>query len=142
HSIGFCCRSELPARMPNPHPLPASPLSSAAARPSRRRAGLIAWLLPAALLLLASQAAQAALHYALTTAQATAGETIHIQGVLTNDGPDTLAWSAPGQLVLQWRHADGRSIRSLAELEQPERRLSLPVGSYARLSWRAVVPNG
>jgi len=79
--------------------------------------------------------------YQLDTAQASAGETLRVKGVLFNDTDTALAWTPPANLVLQWRNEQGEAIRSLAYLETAPQQVKLPVNNFTSFSWRAVVPS-
>jgi len=87
-------------------------------------------------------AAQAGLTYRLDRAQAAPGETVRIEGVLFNDGDSVADWTAPAQLILQWRGADGSVVRTLAYLDTASPSLSVPVNNFAKVAWQAVVPPG
>lgn len=80
--------------------------------------------------------------YNLKQTHATAGETVNIRAVVFNDTATAMSWRAPDNLVLQWRSADGRTIRSLAYLEQGQALMNVPVNNFVQTSWRAVVPSG
>src|SRR5690606_1675269 len=73
---------------------------------------------------------------------ATAGETIHVQGLVFNDTPNAMDWQAPETIVLQWRSERGTTLRSIANLTSGTAAASIPVNSFARFQWRAVVPQG
>jgi len=86
--------------------------------------------------------ALAGVTYRLDRAQAAPGETVRIQAVFFNDGDNLANWNAPSQLVLQWRGASGKVVRSLGYLDGADARLSVPVNNFAQVAWRAVVPPG
>jgi outer membrane phospholipase A len=86
-------------------------------------------------------AAHAGMTYSLQQTHAVAGETVNIAGLLLNDSSSALDWSPRQNLVLQWRDTNGHIIRSLAYLESPAAQTNLPVNSFAKFSWRAVVPS-
>lgn len=85
--------------------------------------------------------ARAGMTYSLQQTHAVAGETINITGTLINDSDSVLDWNPPRNLVLQWRNDQGQAIRSLAYLESQTGQINLPVNSFAKFSWRAVVPS-
>lgn len=84
--------------------------------------------------------ALAGISYRLDRPAAAPGETVRLEAVFFNDGSASAAWNAPQQLVLQWRGADGQTIRSLAQRPAGEAALNIPVNNFARMSWDAVVP--
>lgn len=84
--------------------------------------------------------AQAGMSYQLDTIRAASGEEVRVQGTLFNDTPNTLSWTPPKELVLQWRDPNGKVVRSLAHLESAPNQVDLPVNNFAAFSWRAVVP--
>jgi len=92
--------------------------------------------------LLLAGGAQAATTFSLDKAQATAGETVQVNAVYINDTNAATTWTPARQLVLQWRAADGASVRTLAHLAGAADPVSVPVNNFARVSWRAVVPEG
>jgi outer membrane phospholipase A len=94
-----------------------------------------------ATLLSAAAPAVAGISYQLERAAAAAGDTVQIQAVLFNDGSATTNWRPPQNLVVQWRSADGRVVRSLAKLSSPDSHLDIPVNNFARMSWSTVVPS-
>ncbi|AOB26102.1 phospholipase A [Bordetella bronchiseptica] len=87
-----------------------------------------------------SLSASAGISYRLDRPAAAPGETVRLEAVFFNDGSASAAWNAPRQLVLQWRGADGQTIRSLAQRPAGEMALNIPVNNFARMSWDAVVP--
>jgi len=93
----------------------------------------------AALLATAAPAA-AGITYQLERPAAAPGETVQIQAVFFNDGDAGTQWRPPGQLVVQWRGADGTIVRSLATLASPQAALNIPVNNFARVAWSTVVP--
>ncbi len=86
--------------------------------------------------------AWAGISYSLDRNHATAGETIHVQGLVFNDTPNAMDWQAPETIVLQWRSERGTTLRSIANLTSGTAAASIPVNSFARFQWRAVVPQG
>ncbi|MDA4737435.1 hypothetical protein NY590_24975, partial [Enterobacter kobei] len=60
--------------------------------------------------------AQAGISYQLRQVQASSGETVDIDAIVYNDTGSLMSWTAPQNLVLQWRDNNGKVIRSLAEL--------------------------
>ncbi len=87
-------------------------------------------------------AACAGINYRLEQTHAVAGETVNIRAVLFNDTDTAMSWTAPKNLVLQWRDHSGHSIRSLAYLEGNQSPINIPVNNFIKLSWSAVVPTG
>ncbi|MFW7343013.1 phospholipase A [Pollutimonas sp. H1-120] len=92
--------------------------------------------------LLMAGPASAGITYKLEQTHAVAGETVNIRAVLFNDTDSVMSWTAPKNLVLQWRDQGGRSIRSLAYLEGNQSPVNIPVNNFVKLSWSAVVPTG
>ena len=88
------------------------------------------------------QHALAGVNYQLKQVQASSGETVNIEAVVFNDSDSVMNWSAPAQLVLQWRDDKGQVVRSLAERDSEQASASLPVNTFTKFSWRAVVPSG
>lgn len=88
------------------------------------------------------QQAYAGVTYQLRQVQAGSGETINIDAIVFNDTDSVMNWSAPAHLVLQWRDNQGQIIRSLAERDSSQASASLPVNTFSKFSWRAVVPSG
>ncbi|XOT97081.1 phospholipase, partial [Alcaligenes pakistanensis] len=86
--------------------------------------------------------AQAGISYQLRQVQASSGESVNIDAIVYNDTGSLMSWTAPQNLVLQWRDNNGNVIRSLAELVNPRPRASIPTNNFSAYSWRAVVPNG
>jgi len=111
-------------------------------RPVRRsRAAHPALLvLGAAAPLFAAFAAQAGVSYRLDRPAAAPGDTVRVEAVYFNDGDARSRWQPPAQLVLQWRGADGKTVRTLAKLQGETTPLSVPVNNFARLAWTAEVP--
>lgn len=101
-------------------------------------------LLAAPLVLLgaAMGSAQAGVNYQLRQVHASSGESVNIDALVFNDTGSLMTWSAPRNLILQWRDHEGNVVRSLAELETPNSQASIPVNNFTAYSWRAVVPNG
>lgn len=92
--------------------------------------------------ILTSVQVNAGVQYQLRQVQASSGETVNIDALVFNDTDSILNWTAPPNLVLQWRDERGQIIRSLAELDTADSSASLPVNTFTKFSWRAVVPNG
>ncbi|MCC2596634.1 phospholipase A [Pusillimonas sp. MFBS29] len=90
--------------------------------------------------LLLCATATAGISYRLQQTHAVPGETVNVRAVLFNDTDSVMSWTAPGNLVLQWRNESGQTIRSLAYLEGAPAAISIPVNNFIKLSWRAVVP--
>lgn len=88
------------------------------------------------------QQTYAGVSYQLRQIQASSGETVNIDAVVFNDTGSVMNWSAPTQLVLQWRDQQGQVIRSVAERDSAQGSASLPVNTFTKFSWRAVVPSG
>ncbi|HRL21441.1 MAG TPA: phospholipase A [Alcaligenes sp.] len=86
--------------------------------------------------------AQAGVNYQLRQVHAGPGETVNIDALVFNDTGSLMSWTAPQNLVLQWRDHQGNVVRSLAELETRDPQASIPVNNFTAYSWRAVVPNG
>ncbi len=86
-------------------------------------------------------AAQAGVSYRLSQTQAAPGDTINITAVLFNDTASAMSWTAPKQLVIQWRGPDGQATRSLAYLTEGEGQITIPVNNFVQISWRATVPS-
>lgn len=84
--------------------------------------------------------AAAGVSYRLDRTQAMPGETLGIEAVFFNDGDTAAHWLPPRQIVLQWRSAQGGIVRSLAYLEGDAAELAVPVNTFAKVAWRAVVP--
>ncbi|MVW71593.1 MULTISPECIES: phospholipase A [unclassified Bordetella] len=101
--------------------------------------GAVRPLLLAAIFVAAAPAA-AGISYQLERPTAAAGETVQIQAVLFNDGTAMTNWRAPENLVVQWRSADGRVVRSLAKLATANTQFDIPVNNFARMTWSTVVP--
>lgn len=91
--------------------------------------------------LLACGPAGAGITYKLEQAHASAGETVDITAVLFNDGDSTLEYTAPASLVLQWRSHGGGITRSLAYLTDGGGSTSIPVNTFVKVAWKAVVPS-
>lgn len=92
--------------------------------------------------LLSMSSASAGMTYQLSSAHASAGETVQIKGLLFNDTDTALNSTPPKNLVLQWRNEQGQAIRSLAYLNSNPSPVSVPVNNFVGFSWRAVVPTG
>ena len=84
----------------------------------------------------------AGITYSLGTNHAAAGETVMVQGIVFNDTPDQMDWTAPETIVLQWRNERGQALRSIAYLDGGTPATSIPVNGFVRFQWRAVVPQG
>jgi len=91
-------------------------------------------------LLAAAAPASAGITYQLERPSAAPGEAVRIQAVLFNDGTAATHWNPPNELVVQWRGADGRVVRSVATLASPQAAMNVPVNNFARMAWTAVVP--
>ena len=78
--------------------------------------------------------------YSLDRNHATSGESLQVQALVFNDTPDLMDWQAPATIVLQWRNERGQTLRSIAYLDSGNPAASIPVNSFARFQWRAVVP--
>lgn len=96
----------------------------------------------AALVMVITVPATAAISYNLEQAHAVSGDTVRINAVVFNDTDTAMDWIPPEQLVLQWRDGSGRSTRSLAYLEAAPGQRNVPVNTFVRVSWSAVVPGG
>lgn len=92
--------------------------------------------------LLLSLPTQAGISYSLIENQATVGESITVRAILFNDGQSELNWTAPNDLVVQWRDAKGQAIRSLAELQGNKESVSVPVNNFVVFNWEAIIPTG
>lgn len=86
--------------------------------------------------------AMAGISYNLMQSHASAGETVRINAVMFNDSDSAMDWTPPEQLVLQWRDPFGNSTRSLAYLDTAAGQLSIPVNTFSKVTWRAIVPTG
>ncbi len=84
--------------------------------------------------------AHAGTTFQLDRAQAAPGETVDIRAVYFNDTPNAVQWAPARQLILQWRSADGTTLRTLAYLAGEPIGASVPVNNFAQMTWRAVVP--
>ncbi len=91
--------------------------------------------------LLGSGPALGGITYKLEQAHASAGETVDITAVLFNDGDNALEYTAPKNLVVQWRNQNGQPIRSLAYLAGGGGSVTVPVNTFVKLAWKAVVPS-
>ncbi|OZI57217.1 phospholipase A [Bordetella genomosp. 1] len=85
-------------------------------------------------------AAHAGMSYRLDRPAAGPGETVRVEAVYFNDGDARSRFQPPPQLVLQWRGADGATVRTLATLQGEPTPVSVPVNNFARLAWTAQVP--
>lgn len=92
--------------------------------------------------LLMAGTASAGITYKLEQTHAVAGETVNIRAVLFNDTDSVMSWTAPKNLILQWRDQGGHSLRSLAYLEGNQSPINIPVNNFVKLSWSAIVPTG
>ncbi|HBJ69781.1 MAG TPA: phospholipase, partial [Alcaligenes faecalis] len=112
--------------------------------PTKKKLSKHSLILSAPLLILSAilNTAQAGISYQLRQVQASSGETVDIDAIVYNDTGSLMSWTAPQNLVLQWRDNNGNVIRSLAELVNPRPRASIPTNNFTAYSWRAVVPNG
>lgn len=102
-------------------------------------------LLPVAALVAACcaalpQAADAAVTFRLDRLQAGPGETVKVEAMFFNDTNSTVSYTAPAQLVLQWRSANGGVVRTQARLDGGLPSLEVPVGRFTRVTWSATVP--
>src|SRR5690554_84875 len=86
--------------------------------------------------------ASAGITYRLEQTHAVAGETVNVTAVIFNDTDTVMDWTAPKNLVLQWRDHSGHSVRSLAYLQGNQSPLNIPVNNFVKVSWSAVVPTG
>lgn len=86
--------------------------------------------------------AVAGISYNLEQSHASAGETVRINAVMFNDTDTTVDWIPPANLVLQWRDPAGQVTRSLAYLDTTPGQRNVPVNTFTRSSWTAVVPTG
>src|SRR3546814_10208295 len=86
--------------------------------------------------------ATAGISYKLEQTHAVAGETVNISAVVFNDTGTLMSWTAPANLVIQWRDHNGQSIRSLAYLQGNQSAINIPVNNFVKLSWSAIVPTG
>lgn len=94
------------------------------------------------IVILLHRPAWAGISYNLEQPHASAGETVVISAVMFNDTGSTLDWIPPENLVLQWRSSTGSVTRSLAYLNTPPGQRNIPVNTFVRASWKAVVPSG
>ena len=99
-------------------------------------------ILVASALSFLSATSHAGVSYNMLETHAAAGETVNIRSVVFNDGDTALNWTAPKNLVLQWRDEQGKVIRSLAYLQSSQRSATIPVNNFVKFSWQAVVPTG
>jgi outer membrane phospholipase A len=86
--------------------------------------------------------ASAGITYRLEQTHAVSGETVNVTAVIFNDTDTVMDWTAPKNLVLQWRDHSGHSVRSLAYLQGNQSPLNIPVNNFVKVSWSAVVPTG
>lgn len=86
--------------------------------------------------------AWAAISYNLEQSHASAGETVRINAVMFNDTDTAIDWIPPEHLVLQWRNPAGDTTRSLAYLDTAPGQRNVPVNTFTRAAWKAVVPTG
>ncbi len=84
--------------------------------------------------------ALAGVTYRLDRASAAPGDTVRIEAVYFNDGESGSTWEPSEKMVVQWRGADGKIVRSLATRPGGKSNLNVPADNFARLSWDAVVP--
>jgi len=84
--------------------------------------------------------ASAGVSYRLDRPAAAPGQTVRLEAVFFNDGDTSVRWGAPRQLVLQWRGADGRTLRTTATLPGEPAILTIPVNNFTRVVWDVVVP--
>ncbi len=112
--------------------------------PTKKKLSKHSLILSAPFLILSAvlNTAQEGISYQLRQVQASSGETVDIDAIVYNDTGSLMNWTAPQNLVLQWRDNNGNVIRSLAELVSPRPRASIPINNFTAYSWRAVVPNG
>lgn len=80
--------------------------------------------------------------YNLAQSHASASETVRIDAVMFNDTESTMDWTPPEQLILQWRSPSGNVTRSVAYLDTTPGQRSVPVNTFVKLAWRAIVPTG
>ena len=85
-------------------------------------------------------AADAAVMFSLDRLQAGPGETVKVEAMFFNDTNTTAAYTAPQELILQWRSATGSVLRTRASLDKGLSSLEVPVGRFTRVTWSAVVP--
>lgn len=78
--------------------------------------------------------------YSLDRPSASPGETVRLSAIFFNDTGAGATFDVPGQIVLQWRGADGNIVRSLAKSASGKARLNVPVNNFANAFWDAVVP--
>jgi len=104
-----------------------------------RSAGRLTAALCAALL---STPAAAGVVYQLDRPAAAPGDTVRVQATYFNETGSSAVFKVPGQIVLQWRGADGQIVRSLAKSPGGATALNIPVANFAQASWEAVVPVG
>lgn len=86
--------------------------------------------------------ALAGISYSLEQSHATAGDSVMISAVMFNDTDSSMDWIPPESLVLQWRNPNGEVTRSLAYLDTPPGQRNVPVNTFVRAAWKAVVPSG
>lgn len=86
--------------------------------------------------------AWAGISYNLEQSHASAGETVVINAVIFNDTSSALDWTPAEHLVLQWRDQHGDVTRSLAYLSTTPTSFNIPVNTFIKISWQAVVPTG
>lgn len=98
-------------------------------------------ILAATLALGIAGSASAGVSYRLDRPSAAPGETVTLEAVYFNEDSARVDWQPPPELVLQWRSPDGQIVRSLAKLNGSRDNYSVPVNSFARMSWSAVVPS-
>jgi outer membrane phospholipase A len=84
--------------------------------------------------------AHAGLSYTLDQVTAAPGATVRVQAVFFNDTTAGVRWRVPRELVLQWRDATGKTVRSLAPVQGDNLDFNIPVNNFARATWAAVVP--
>lgn len=85
-------------------------------------------------------AANAAVTFRLDRLQAGPGETVKVEAMFFNDTNATVGYTAPQELILQWRSATGGVLRTRAKLDRGLASLEVPVGRFTRVTWSAVVP--
>ncbi len=102
----------------------------------------IALLLLSLAALLSTPSAWAGITYQLSSAHASAGETVYVKGLLFNDTDTAINSTPPKNIVLQWRNEKGQAIRSLAYLNTDPSQVTVPVNNFVAFGWKAIVPTG
>lgn len=90
--------------------------------------------------LLLSQTVWAGVSYSLIENKAQPGQVITIRAILFNDEANTIDWTPPQELHIQWSKEKQSTLKSTAQLQQSDQTLNVPVNTFGLIEWQTEVP--